>query len=153
MNRRIVAVASLCIAVALLSPVISHNYFCNILSDSLQENEDLKERIRQYMKPYDPYLMEPYLAAELGWYLHNSSDPVPESRNKLTLYGQVLNIGAVNATKCRLTVSFYVGGDVAQTSEVHLGEIRYWGYRYLREVIGCELADRVTRIEVSRDWS
>ena len=112
--------ASLCIAVALLSPVISHNYFCNILSDSLQENEDLKERIRQYMKPYDPYLMEPYLTAELGWYLHNSSDPVPESRNKLTLYGQMLNIGAVNATKCRLTVSFYVGGNVAQTSEVTL---------------------------------
>jgi hypothetical protein len=142
--------------IAVLSPVASCLHFNSVIEyykDSLRENEELKEKIMEYMEPNEPYLMEPYLVTRLGWYLHNSSDPVPVSRNKLTIYGQVRNIGAENASNCRLIVTFYSTNNVVQTSEIDLGTIRYWDSRYLRRNINCEMADSVTRIEVTRTWS
>jgi hypothetical protein len=156
MNKKLAATAGLCILIAVLSQVASYLYFNSVIEyykDSLRENEKLKEKIREYMEPNEPYMMEPYLVTRLGWYLHDSSDPVPESRGKLTIYGQVRNIGAVNASNCMLIVSFYSGNRVVQTSEIDLGTVRYWGGEYLRRNINCELADSVTRIEVSRTWS
>jgi len=156
MNKKLAATAGLCIMIAVLSPVASCLHFNSVIEyykDSLRENEELKEKIMEYMEPNEPYLMEPYLVTRLGWYLHNSSDPVPVSRNKLTIYGQVRNIGAENASNCRLIVTFYSTNNVVQTSEIDLGTIRYWDSRYLRRNINCEMADSVTRIEVTRTWS
>jgi len=161
------AITIVSLAIAILSPIVVYAYFNNViesykgqiesykvqLSNWPRENEELKERIREHMKPYDPYLMEPYLTTTLGWCLHNSSDPVPESKNKLTIYGQVLNIGAKTAYNCKLTVNFYKGNTVVQKSEISLGTIGYWGYHYTKENINCNSADSATRIEVERSWS
>jgi hypothetical protein len=165
MNKTLLALASVCIVIAILSPIVAYTYFTNAvelyklqiskLQISIQEDEEFKEKIKEYMKPllYDPYLMEPYLVTDLGWYLHDSSDPINESRGKLTIYGQVLNIGAETAYNCKLVVKFYRGSMVVQTSEINIGTIRYWDFYYTRENIDCDLADSVTRIEVERFWS
>jgi hypothetical protein len=172
MNKTLIAIASVCIVIAMLSPIAAYTYISNTvepytsqiesyelqiseLQISLQEAEEFKEKIKEFMKPlpYDPYLMEPYLVTELGWYLHDSSDPINESRNKLTIYGQVLNIGAEKAYNCKLVVKFYKSNTVVQTSEINIGTIRYWDFYYTKKDIDCELADSVTRIKVERFWS
>lgn len=166
-NRVLVGIAIVCMVIALVPSIAVYSYFNHVveaykveiesykvqLANWTQESEAHKERIREHMKPYDPYLMEPYLTTSLGWYLHNNSDPFPESRNKLTIYGQVLNIGAKTAYNCKLKVIFYRGSTVVQTSEINFGTIGYWGFDYTRENIDCKLADSVTRIEVERTWT
>ena len=160
MNKTCLAIASGCAIIAVLSPIAVYAYFNIVIesykvqiSRSMKENQELEEKIKEFMKPYDPYLMEPYLVTTLGWYLHDSSDIFPESRNSLTIYGQVLNVGALNATNCKLVVNFYSNNTVVQESEIDLGTIRYWGYKYIREEIDCRLANSVTGIEVTRKWS
>jgi hypothetical protein len=168
MNKTLLAIASVCIVIAILSPIAVYGYFNDViesykgqiesykvqLSSWPRKNEELKERIREYMKPCDPYLMEPYLTTTLGWYLHNSSDPFPESKNKLTVYGGVQNIGAETAYNCKLIVKFYKGNTSVQTSEINIGTIRYWRSHYInKDNINCNLADSVTRVEVERFWS
>ena len=168
MNKTLLAIASVCVVIALLSPIAVYVYFNNIVegyksevefyklqsSNPVQEYEELKEKTREFMKPYDPYLNEPYLATEIGWYLHNSSDPVEESRNEFTIYGRITNIGAKTAYHCTLTVKFYSNNAVIQTSEVYMGIIDYWSQRSIYdEVIGCQHADSVTKIGVERTWT
>ena len=158
------AIAIVCIVIAILSPIAVYTYFSNVVesfkaqiesySIQPQENEELAGKIREYMKPYDPYLNEPYLITRLGWYLHNSSDPVEESINEFTIYGEITNIGAKTAYHCKLIVKFYSNNAVIQTSEVYIGLISYWSERnFYDEVVGCQYADSVTRIEVERTWA
>ena len=79
-------------------------------STLLQIDKDFQWKIGNYvrMKPFDPYLEEPYLVTDLGWYLHKSSDPAPASRNKLTIYGTICNVGVETAYNCNLIVYFYI---------------------------------------------
>ena len=147
MNKTCLAIASGCAIIAVLSPISVYAYFNSVIesyklqiSRSMKENQELEEKIKEFMKPYDPYLMEPYLATNLGCNLHDSMDIFPESRNSLTIYGQVLNLGAVNAANCKLIVNFCRNNTIIQESEIDLGTIRYWGYKYIREEIACHLA-------------
>ena len=164
MNKTLLAIASVCVVIAILSPIAVYAYFSNVVESykaqieagriQPQENEELREKIREYMKPYDPYLNEPYLITKLGWYLHNSSDPVEESKNEFNIYGQITNIGAKTAYHCTLIVKFYSNNAVIQTSEIYIGIINYWSQRNIYdEVVGCQYADSVTRIEVERTWT
>jgi len=175
MNKTFLAIAGACMLIAILSPIVVYVYFNNIVDsykvqiegykseiesyklqilNSMQENEVLRERTIEYMKPYDPYLKEPYLVTELGWYLHDSLDLFPESRNKLTIYGKVTNIGAKTANNCTLIVNFYINSTVIQTSEIKIGAIRYWSFSNInKNIIDCPLADSVTKIEVERTWA
>ena len=99
MKRTSLAITCTCIMVAILSPLVSGIYFADRLvetsesfefqiSDLQQENEGLRQEIEQLEKeneePISPYLMESFLVTELGWYLHDSRDPVNYSRNKFT---------------------------------------------------------------------
>src|SRR5208283_1253214 len=54
-----------------------------------------------------PLSFQPYLVTDLGWYLHNSSDPVSNMTNKFTIYGAINNDGATDAQNCSLTIKFY----------------------------------------------
>jgi hypothetical protein len=90
---------------------------------------------------------------QIQWYLHNSSDPIEESRNEFTIYGEITNIGAKTAYHCKLIVKFYSNNAVIQTSEIYIGTIDYWSHSSFREVTDCQLADSVTRIEVERTWT
>ena len=98
-------------------------------------------------------LTEPYLAMQLGWYIHPSSDPVASSRNSFNIYGTILNVGAEDAENCSLVISFYDNMTLLQTSTVQLGEIRPGCSMYLNNPqIGCSVADSVNRIEVAPHW-
>lgn len=163
MNKKFLAIASACIVIAILSPLASYVYFYNRFNATFesfklqiwniwQENKKLEE-----LKKIDqnPWLIKPYLVTTLGWYLHDSSDPVPSSRNTFTIYGTVLNVGATTAVNCRLTVKFYDNMTLLQTSEIAMGmgKVGYWSDIYIRHVIRCDSADSVTRIEVTPKWS
>ena len=126
MNKKFLAIASACIVIAILSPLASYVYFYSRFNatfesyklqiwDVWQENKKLEElkKIEQ-----NPYLIKPYLVTTLGWYLHDSSDPFSSSRNTLTIYGRVLNVGATAAVNCRLIVNFYDNMTLLQTSEI-----------------------------------
>ena len=154
--------------VAILSPLVSCIYFSDRLtessesfevqiSDLQQENEVLRQEIEQLEKKnedlFSPYLMESFLVTELGWYLHDSRDPVNYSRNKFTIYGHVYNVGARNAMDCKLIVTLYDNKTLLQQSEFDLGLISYWSRTWVRRDIDCELADFVTKIEVERTWT
>ena len=170
MKKTLLAITVVCLVIAVLSPIVSYIYFSDRLSDVsesyemqiselqnsmlLQINRDLKGKIANYvrMKPFDPYLTDPYLFTDLGWYLHNSSDPILASRNKLTVYGIVRNVGVETAYNSKLIVYFYGNNAVLQKSEVNMGAINYWEYNYIKRDIDCESADNVTRIEVERTW-
>ncbi len=165
MTKALIAVASVCLAIAVVAPVTVYSYFCYRLnaasesyelqiSDLQQENEELREEVRNLTtKAKDPYLMDAYLVAYLGWYLHDSGDPVNYSRNKLTIYGTILNIGAKTAVNCKLQVKFYHNTTLLQTSESKLDDVKYWSYKSFKNYINCEVADSVTKIEVERFWS
>jgi len=142
MNKTLLAIAGVCIVIAVLSPIAVYTHFNSIVESyqlqiesyqlQLKANEDFTEKIRdQIQKPYDPSLMEPYLVTKLGWYLHDSLDPVPASRNELTIYGAVTNTGSETAFHCKLIVYFYVNNTVVQTSEISIGTIYYWSSSYV----------------------
>ncbi len=163
MNKKFIAIATICVTIAVLSLLASYVYFYSRFNatfesyklqiwDVWQENKKLEElkKIEQ-----NPYLIKPYLVTTLGWYLHDSSDPVSSSRNTLTIYGKVLNVGATTAVNCRLIVNFYDNMTLLQTSETDMGtgKVGYWSDIYVREIIRCDSADFVTRIEVTPKWS
>jgi hypothetical protein len=85
--------------------------------------------------------------------LHDSSDPVNASRNKFTIYGSILNVGATTATNCKLKVNFYDNMSLLQSSEISILNIGPWSDRDVNTVIDCDCANSVTRIEVERFWS
>jgi hypothetical protein len=168
LNKTIIAIASVCIVIAILSPIAVYAYFNNIvesyklqiesyelqISDLKQENEKLKQENENLTELVEkPYLKEPYLITTLGWYLHHSSDPIPSSRSKFTIYGTIYNVGATIAYNCTLIVNFYNSSTVVQTSEISIGSIWPWSDRDVNTVIDCGCANSVTRIEVERFWS
>ena len=168
MNKTLLEITCVCIVVAILSPIASRIYFSGALydvsesyelqiSDLQQENARLWQEIDQLKEGNegikDPYFKESFLVTELGWYLHGSTDPREYSRNKFTIYGKVYNVGATNATNCKLIVNLSDNLTLLQQSEIDLGRINYWSYEYVRKDIDCEIADFVTRIEVERTWT
>jgi len=98
-----------------------------------------------------PSSFQPYLVSDLGWYLHNSTDPVPNMANKFTIYGDIRNQGATNAQNCSLIIKFYDNEELLQTSNITIGEISgFDGCAYLNSTnVPCSVADSVTRTEVS----
>ena len=167
MKRTLLAIICICIVVAILSPIASRIYFSSALNDASesyelqisdlqQENTRLWQEIEQLNERNeglkDPYFKESFLVTELGWYLHGSTDLKEYSRNKFTIYGKVYNVGATNATNCKLIVNLYDNLTLLQQSEIDLGTINYWSHEYVRKDIDCEIADSVTRIEVERTW-
>ena len=168
MKRALLAITCTCIMVAILSPIASYIYSSDRLieasesfdfqiSDLQQETEGLRQEIEQIREEsedlMDPYVMESFLVTELGWYLHNSRDPVNYSKNKFTIYGHVYNVGATNAKDCKLVVSLYDNKKLLQQSDIDLGLISYWSRTWVRRDIDCELADYETKIEVERTWT
>jgi hypothetical protein len=97
-----------------------------------------------------PLSFQPYLVTDLGWYLHNSTDPVSNMANKFTIYGDIQNEGATDAQNCSLIIKFYNNETLLQTSNIPIGEIKgFDGCAYLNSTnVPCSVADSVTRIEV-----
>jgi hypothetical protein len=97
-----------------------------------------------------PSSFQPHLVTNLGWYLHNSSDPVSGMANKFTIYGNILNTGAIDAHNCYLVIEFYSNEKLLQTSNVPIGEIN--GLCQITSLnttnVPCSAADYVTRTEV-----
>ena len=112
-------IISICVIISILSPIVSYVYFENMFSSNIQsyissENERLTgviEKLNQENRNLTQRLgdaensLKPYLVTSLGWYLHKSSDPVNKSRNSLTIYGTVYNVGATTAKQCSLNIS------------------------------------------------
>ena len=44
-----------------------------------------------------PSSIQPHLVTDLGWYLHNSTDPVSNMTNQFTIYGEIYNDGGSDA--------------------------------------------------------
>ncbi len=155
MNKTLLAITAACIVIAVFSPIAVFALFNDAakleISAIQQENENLEEEIRSLENA--PYSMKPYLVTKLGWYLHNSSDPIDESKRTFTIYGYVFKVGATNATNCKLVINFCDNLTSLQTSELDLGEIAYWTYHYISRVVDCRFADSVTRIEITPKWS
>lgn len=100
--------------------------------------------------PAPPLSFQPYLVTDLGWYLHNSSDPVSGMRNNFTIYGDITNRGVTDAQNCSLTIKFYNNEELLQTSNIPLGEISgFDGVASLHSNVPCSVADSVTRTEIS----
>jgi hypothetical protein len=100
--------------------------------------------------PAPPLSVQPYLVTDLGWYLHNSTDPVSNMHNKFTIYGTITNRGATDAQNCSLTIKFYDNEELLQTSNIPIGEISgFDGVASLNSNVPCRAADSVTRTEVS----
>ena len=98
-------------------------------------------------------LTEPYLAIQLGWYLHTSSDQVLDSRDSFNIYGTILNVGVEDAENSSLVIGFYDNMTLLQTSVVQLGEIKSGCSMYLPNTeFGCSVADSVNRIVVTPQW-
>gem|GEM_PF-7128385 len=97
-----------------------------------------------------PSSFQPYLVTDLGWYMHNSSDPVSGMANKFTIYGSIQNTGATDAQNCSLVIEFYNNEALLQTSNIPIGDIRgFFNCAYLNSTnIPCNAADSVTRAEV-----
>ncbi len=154
-NKIILTVTCICIVFAVLSPIASFTYFNNMnklqVSIIQQENDNLREENNNLESA--PYSMKPYLVTKLGWYLHNSSDPITESKRTFTIYGYLSNVGATNATNCKLLINFYDNITLLQTSQLDIGAIPYWSYHSINTVIDCNIADSVTRIEIKPEWS
>ncbi len=97
-----------------------------------------------------PLSFQPYLVTDLGWYLHNSSDPVSNMTNKFTVYGAINNDGATDAQNCSLIIKFYDNAELLQTSSIPIGDIKgFFGCDDLKTNVPCSVADSVTRTEVS----
>ena len=147
----------ICAIISILSPIISYVYFENMFSSENerlagvieklnQENMNLTQRLGDAEN-----LIKPYLVTNLGWYLHNSTDPVINSRNTFTIYGSVHNSGVIVARNCSLTVQFYNNATLLQTSNISMGDIN--DYYYVSNNLQCTSADSVTRIEITPNWS
>ena len=156
-------IAVVCLVVATLPPIAVYLHFKDALellqeqielyplqvSDLLEENEILRaenEKLR------NPILGEAYLVTELGWYLHNSSDPVKGYRNKLTVYGIIRNVGDKPATNVKLIINFYSHQQLLPQAEILIGAIRNASHAYVRRNVECKYADSVTKVEVERTW-
>jgi hypothetical protein len=161
----LITVTSICLILSILLPLASYLYFENSLNSKTEiynlnissvqeENEKLKLEIanlsQQLGIAQDPFMSKPYLVTNLGWYLHNSSDKIAKNANEFTIYGTVLNVGAIDTQNCSLVIGFYNNGTLLQTAQITIGPIKHWSYitLYPRSV-ECSFADSTTRIEVA----
>jgi len=160
----LIIVMSICLIVSILSPLVSYFSFENILnsknqfynlniSSAQEENENLKKEIsnltQQIRISENPLTSKPYLVTKLGWYLHNSSDPKANMANELTIYGNILNVGATDAQNCSLIIKFYNNEKLLQTSTVSIGIISHWSDKDLAiRNIPCSVANSVSRIDI-----
>lgn len=98
-----------------------------------------------------PSSFQPYLVTDLGWYLHNSTDPISNMADRFTIYGYIRNEGAADAQNCSISIRFYNNEELLQTSSIPIGEINgFFGIAYLNSTnIPCSVADSVTRTEVN----
>jgi hypothetical protein len=173
-------IISICVIISILSPIARYVYFEITFtsyskaynSDLLDENERLTnviEKLNQEKTNLTQQLddaVKPYLVTNLGWYLHKSSDPVNNSRNFFTIYGNIMNTGASTAKQCSLNIKFYHNETVLQTADIYIGDIKGWSdmdinssfgqrneYYLNSRNIACPSADAVTSIEVTPKWS
>ena len=153
MNKALLAITIVCLAIAIVSPIVSYIHFSDRLNAASTYELQILDLQEENEKLRKPYLTEAYLVTVLGWKLHNSSDPVPKSRYRLTIYGTVFNVGAKNASNCMLIIDFYNNTHLLQSSEIAIGEISCWSDVRIRRDVLCWYADSVTRIEVERTWT
>ncbi len=173
-------IISICVMISILSPIVSYVYFENMLNSNIQsyfssENERLTgviEKLNQENRNLTQRLadaensVKPNLVTSLGWYLHKSSDPVNKSRNSLTIYGTVYNVGATTAKQCSLNIRLHSNETIVQTADIYIGDIKGWSeigtdtnysqrnqYYITPRNIACTSADSVTRIEITPKWS
>ena len=170
MNKQLIAIAGFCLLISALSPVTSYFYFNNKFDPIIanykaqiaacssqnmnlnQQNANLEEKNNRLECENKQLtnLTEPYLVAQLGWYLHTSSDVVPSSRDSFNIYGTILNIGVLNAENCSLIIGFYDNMTLLQTTTLPLGVINSGSTKTLENTqLGCGVADSVNRIDVT----
>ena len=153
MNKALLAIACACMVIAVLSPIVSYLYFSDRLSDVSESYEfKISHLLEANEKLNRPILSGAYLVTELGWYLHNSSDPSPASRNQLTIYGTISNVGAENAKNCMLIIDFYSETFLQKSIKSNLGSINSGSHIYIERNIPFSFANYVTHIEVERTW-
>ena len=103
-------------------------------------------------------LTQPFLITSLGWYLHNSDDPVASSKNTFTIYGKIYNVGQLPANNTELTIKFYGSNEtLQQTSTIQLGMISpITDFTVPLDIgthnINCSVADSVTDVDVSLQY-
>jgi len=167
-------IISLLVIISILSPIVSYVYLENIFNSRLSsEKETLIEEnmILTQKLAIEENWVKPLLVTQLGWYLHNGSDPVITSRNTFTIYGMVQNVGFNPARNCNLTVQFYSNAALLQSSIISMGDIYRYdfrnvtniyndssdfnnGYYYVNQrIMQCPYADSVTRIKITPEWS
>ena len=162
MNRKLIAIVSLCLIIIVISPVLSYIYFNNKftpiftsyksqIDDLQQQNVNLTEKNNRLTEDnkHLTNMTQPYFVTSLGWYLHKSNDQDSSTRNSFNIYGTILNIGAENANS-RLIINFYNYTTLLKNSTIPLGVINSYSYKILDNTnIKCEVADSVTKIEVT----
>jgi hypothetical protein len=82
-----------------------------------KENSNLQQQLDQEREP------KPQLVTRLGWYLHPG---------KLTIYGDVTNIGIKIAENCRLHVTLYRNETIVKDDYIKLGTIEFMNHASLR---------------------
>lgn len=82
-----------------------------------KENYSLQQQLDEAREP------KPYLVTRLGAYVHP---------DRVTIYGEVTNVGAKTAENCRLFVRLYRNETVAIDAFIKLGTIEYWSRTSLR---------------------
>jgi hypothetical protein len=167
------------LTVAIFSPIISYVYFQQVdmtspeikrLQDVIDKLNNEKQLLQQQLENSSA-LTKANLVTSIGYYLHPSTDPVPKSRNTLTIYGSVTNTGLMTAYNCYLNITFYskdnatlqheritigIGGILyayGDTHETSYGNYNNNVYSINQRNIGCPQADQVTRIEITPVWS
>ena len=162
-------IISIFVIISILTPIASYLYFektfnskieayesslksendrlMGIIEELNQENINLTQRLTNAQT-----LINPFLVTTLGWYLHNSTDPVYNSRNTFTIYGSVENTGVTPARNCSLTIQFYKNATLLQTSTISMGDISN-EYYLSRKDIPCLSADSITKVEITPTWS
>jgi len=157
---------SIFVIILILPHLVSYVYFQNMFSSENkrltgvieklnQENINLTRRLGNTEN-----LIKPYLVTNLGWHLHNSTDPVVDSRYNFTIYGTIANVGLEPSLDCKLIIQFYNKQTLLQTSKINIGNIgtraafNNSGYFYIsRTDIHCVASDSATRIEIIPKWS
>jgi len=167
------------LTVAIFSPIISYVYFQQVdmaspeikrLQGVIDKLNNEKQILLQQLENVTG-LVKAHLVTSLGWYLHPSNDPVPESRNAFTIYGSVINTGLMTAYNCYLNITFYskenatlqheritigIGGVLYACGDTHdtsYGNYNNNFYSIYQRNIDCPQADQVTRIEITPVWS
>ena len=171
-KRFLKSLAIILLIFTILAPSVTYSYFTSIYTNkerSLEQQMDSQiDRLQSNINTLNEEnsqltnLTQPYLITDLGWYLHTSNDPVPSSKDTLTVYGTIYNIGALPAYNAELFVKFYGYPStlpeliitLLQTSNISLGGIpstNNFGapFNIGSHDITCLSADHVTNVTIS----